>query len=62
MVCVFYIISTFLGFMFEPCYVENRVITNCVIKRLICIFKNNHPNKDLLWKESVPSENSETVE
>ena len=28
----------FLGSIFEPCYIKNRVITNHVIKRLSCIF------------------------
>ena len=33
----FNIIYTFLGSIFEPCYIQNRVITNRVIKRLWCI-------------------------
>ena len=33
----FYIIYTFLGSTFEPCCIHNRVITNRVIKRLMCI-------------------------
>ena len=32
----FNIIYSFLGSMFEPCYIQNRVITNHVIKRLKC--------------------------
>ena len=34
----FYIIYTFLGSIFEPCYIQNRVITNHVIKRLCCVW------------------------
>ena len=34
----FNIIYTFLGSIFEPCYFQNRVITNHVIKRLQCTF------------------------
>ena len=33
----FNIIYTFLGSIFEPCYIRNCVITNRVIKRLKCI-------------------------
>ena len=33
----FNIIYTFLGSIFEPCYIQNRVITNHVIKSLLCI-------------------------
>ena len=32
----FYIIYTFLGSMFKPCCIQNRVITNSVIKSLWC--------------------------
>ena len=35
----FNIIYTFLGSIFEPCYIQNRVITNRVIKRLKCIME-----------------------
>ena len=31
-----YIIYTFLGSIVEPCYIQNSVITNRVIKRLMC--------------------------
>ena len=34
---LFSIIYTFLGSIFEPCYIQNRVITNHIIKRLKCI-------------------------
>ena len=37
MVIFFNIIYTFLGSIFEPCYIQNRVITNHIIKRLWCI-------------------------
>ena len=33
----FNLIYTFLGSIFEPFYIQNRVITNRVIKRLMCI-------------------------
>ena len=36
----FYIIYTFLGSIFERCCIQNRVITNCVIKRLMCIIND----------------------
>ena len=32
----FDIIYTFLGSNFDPCYIQNRVIMNCVIQRLKC--------------------------
>ena len=32
-----YIIYTFWGSIYKPCYIQNRVITNSVIKRLWCI-------------------------
>ena len=35
---IFNIIYTFLESIFEPSYIQNRVITNRVIKRLKCIF------------------------
>ena len=34
---LFNIIYTFLGAIFEPCCIQNRVITNCVIKGSWCI-------------------------
>ena len=35
----FNIIYTFLGSIFEPFYIQNHVITNCVIKRLKCNYQ-----------------------
>ena len=54
----FYIIFTFLGSIIEPCCIQNCVITNSVIKRLMCInpkywntlvFYQKHPK---LWTNS----------
>ena len=33
---IFYIIYTFLGSIFELCNIQNRVLMNRVIKRLMC--------------------------
>ena len=32
------ILNSHLGFISDPCYIQNRVITNRVIKRFRCIF------------------------
>ena len=32
-------IYTFLEIIFQPCYIKNRVITNSVIKRFVCIWQ-----------------------
>ena len=37
-IVIFYINYTFLESVFEPCYIQNHVITNHVIKRLCCIY------------------------
>ena len=34
----FNIVYTFLGSVFEPCYIQNHVITNRVIQRLKCMW------------------------
>ena len=36
MVIFFNIIYTFLGSIFESCYIQNRVITNRVIEVVVC--------------------------
>ena len=44
------IIYTFLGSIFEPCYIQNLVITNRVIQRLKCIdIFLVSPQKYILW-------------
>ena len=40
----FYIIYTFLESIFKPCYIQNRVMTNSVIKRLMCIVEFQKSN------------------
>ena len=57
---IFNIIYTFLGSIFEPCYIQNRVITNHVIKRLKCIlidFVTEEPPKPIIrTKTSVSND------
>ena len=57
----FNIIYTFLVSIFEPCFIQNRVITNHVIKRLKCmlIFRPHHAKTCLraynMWTEKARS-------
>ena len=46
----FNIIYTFLGSIFEPCYIQKHVITNRVIRRLWCSKKRDFKIlSDALW-------------
>ena len=58
---LFNIIYTFLGSIFEPCYIQNRVIVNRVKKRLWCthtyIFMESKKNiLHYRWKRCLFSE------
>ena len=49
----FNIIYTFLGSIFEPCYIQNRVITNLVINRLKCTSGINDDDDLVLTSLSI---------
>ena len=45
---------TFLGFIFELCYIQNHVITNSVTKEVVVylfekLLMNTHKRSTLLW-------------
>ena len=52
MVIFLYNLYIFLS-IFEPCCIQNRVITNCVIKRLMCILVTWRISSDFIQRETL---------